>query len=127
VQGAAQWPQFQLSEVVSTQLPLQYVRFDAHFETQLPALHFWSSGHALPHVPQFSLSVSVTAHTCPHSVCPASASHPHRLFTHCKLLPHVLPQDPQFELSEVVSTHPPMPHSVSLFAHALTHLPCEQR
>jgi hypothetical protein len=126
VHGFAQRPQFQLSDVVSMQLPLQYVRLDAHFETQLPALHFWSCGHALPHVPQLMLSVSVKAHDCPHSVCPASTSQSHRPCTHCVLLLHALPQEPQLELSDVVSTHEVM-HSVSPDAHAETHLPCEHR
>jgi hypothetical protein len=127
VHGFAQWPQFQLSVCVSMQLPLQYKRLDAHFETQLPAWHFWSCGHALPHAPQFSLSVSTMMHDCPHSDCPASASQPHRPRTHCVLPLHVLPHDPQLLLSDVVSTHPPLPHSVSPEAHAETHLPCEHR
>jgi hypothetical protein len=109
------------------QLPLQYFSVDAHFDTHVPAWHFWSCGHALPQEPQFRVSVSGETQFCEHSISPASGSHPHRPPVHCVLPAHVLPQEPQFELSDDVSMHPPLPHSVSPAAHAETHLPCEQR
>jgi hypothetical protein len=126
VHTLAQLPQFQLSDWVSRQLPLQYFRLDAHFETHMPAWHFWSCGHALPHEPQFWLSATTEAHCCPQSVSPASASQLHRPPMHSVLPPQVLPQEPQLPLSVVVSTHPPLLHKVSPFAHAETQLPCEQ-
>jgi hypothetical protein len=80
VHGFPQLPQFQLSVSGSMQLPLQYFLSDVHLDTHVPAWHFWSCGHALPQAPQFWLSVAAEVQLFwPHSVCPASASQPHRL------------------------------------------------
>jgi len=45
-------PQFQLSPVVSMQLPLQYVLSGVQRETHLLAAHIWSCGHMVLHPPQ---------------------------------------------------------------------------
>ncbi len=73
------------------------VQLDAH----LPPAHTSSVPHALPHVPQFALSVCVLAQygeppSGEHVVCPCAHSPAHAPLLHTWSAPHVLKHEPQF-------------------------------
>jgi hypothetical protein len=55
VQAVPHAPQFFGSDVVSAQVPLQFVRPVAH--THALALHIWPTAHDIPHALQLAASV----------------------------------------------------------------------
>jgi hypothetical protein len=68
--------------------------------------------HALPHVPQFALSVCVFAHLPVHVTCGAAQSEVHAPLVQISAAPHAFPQAPQFAVSVCVFVHA-WPHVVS--------------
>ena len=91
---------------VSVQAPAQGVPPPVHVQT--PFVHAWPATQALPHVPQFVVSVVLT------HVPLQFASPPEQTQTpplHALPGAHGVPQVPQFALSVWVSTHAPS-HSV---------------
>jgi hypothetical protein len=68
--------------------------------------------HALPQVPQFALSVCVSAHLPVHATCGALHSEAQAPFVQVSDAPHAFPQAPQFAVSVCVLVHV-WPHVVN--------------
>jgi hypothetical protein len=94
-------PQFDASELVSTQLPPQTVFPAPH--VQAPLTQLAPLGQALPQPPQFDASVDVFVHVAPHAVIPAEQ--PQTPPEQPLPVGQTLPQAPQFAGSVLVSTH----------------------
>jgi hypothetical protein len=92
-----QAPQFWLSEVVSTQIPLQYVSPAGQTDVQTPLLQLVPVAHVLPHAPQFLLSETVLTQVPLQDVCPAG--HVQTPLEHVAVLEQIMPHVPQFKLS----------------------------
>ena len=76
----------------------------------MPSLQVSPVPHALPQVPQFAVSVLVSAHPLLHLVLPVSHAHAPPL--QVSPVPHALPHLPQWAGSLLVFTQEPL-HSVS--------------
>lgn len=81
-------------------------------------MHVLPAGHALPHCPQFCVSVVVSLHPLAQHDLPGPHAGPplqptgglHMLPTHVSPGAQAFPQAPQFCVSRVVSVHPVMQH-----------------
>jgi hypothetical protein len=65
-----QEPQLEVSDLVSTHPPSQYVWADGHAETHLPREHTSPVAHCLPHEPQLLESALRSAQVSLQAVCP---------------------------------------------------------
>jgi hypothetical protein len=115
-------PQLLLSEFVFVHMPPHEVN-PVQVCTQLPPMHDWPEGQALPHIPQFRGSVLMFVQAPPQAVSP-----PPQL--HCPLEQvwpdgQTCPQLPQLAGSFAVLTHAPL-HADKPVAHAVWHWPAEQ-
>jgi hypothetical protein len=113
----------------SERMPLQFAKFVLHTMPQWPVVHtgdeFASSGHTVPHVPQFDASVDVFVHTAPHAVSGDAHDVAHTPPAHIVPAVHMWPHEPQFALSLAVFTQIP-PQSTSPTAHVGAHTPAVQ-
>ena len=88
-----------------------------------PPTHLWSTGQALPHLPQWALSVFGSVQTPSHRFNPPL--HLHIPLLQISALEQVRPQPPQLLALVLVSTQLP-PHRVRLLSQFRTHFDCEQ-
>jgi hypothetical protein len=100
-----------LSVFGSTHLPWQFTRPVMQVRAQLPTLHTWPGTQALPHFPQFALSVFGFVHAAgpasppPHWVSPVGQVSAQVPLPQTVPAAHALPHAPQFALSDEVVTH----------------------
>ena len=115
-------PQFDGSDVVSTQTPPHATRPDGH--AQVPFAHRNPGPQLRPHPPQLRASVASTTHPPPHAVVPAEQPPDvHAPLWHTSPSAQPIPQAPQLPGSTDVSAQSP-PHAVWFAGHA--HDPAEQ-
>jgi hypothetical protein len=99
-------PQFFGSICVLVQMPLQQEPLQQpplqndwpgwQKSTHLPPVQLWLAVHALPHAPQFFVSVCVSVHVVPHSICVPEQPPPvHMLLTQFWPVVQLKPQAPQ--------------------------------
>jgi hypothetical protein len=106
---------------------------DWHVKPQLPIEHtavpFEGGEHALPHAPQFDVSVCVSTQALPHFVKPAMQvkSHDPALQTGTPFAGgvHTVPQDPQWLGSVCWFTHAPL-HALKPASHTKPQVDAEQ-
>jgi hypothetical protein len=84
-------------------IPVQRVRFDAQPATHVPPVHVVPGAQRMPHAPQLTLSLCVSAQVAPH--CESPAAHVQPPFTQLAPVGHWVAQAPQLSGSVVVSTH----------------------
>jgi hypothetical protein len=74
-----------------------------HVSEHVPPPQTVPATQAVPHLPQFALSVLVSTQAPLQSVEPAPQEKPHVLLLHTSPVGHLLPQEPQLSESDVVS------------------------
>jgi hypothetical protein len=106
-------------------VPLQFTSPDWHVTSQFPPEQASPGGHALPHVPQFALSVCVFEQYVPASVVhDVSSPHdtPQLPPLQTRPAPHTFPHAPQLLLS-VCSLTQDEPHEVRPDPQYCEHMP----
>lgn len=98
---------------MSTHWPPQLVVPPGQVVAHEPFEHTFPEPHALPHAPQWSLSVWVFTHSLPHKSSPVPQPGAQAPPTHAMLPPvgaggHALPHAPQWALSLEVLTQAPL-------------------
>ncbi len=125
-------PQLAASVCVLTQPPLQTLRLAVHWMPQTPAAHVavpfvGGPWHAVPHAPQWAMSVCVSTQLLPHAMnCGASQVTPHVPAMHVAApfagFGQTFPQAPQLATSPLSSTHAPR-HVEKVGSHWIPHTP----
>lgn len=106
VHATLQPPQLFTSDVVSMHEPVQSTSGAVHIEPHMPRVHVSPGfGQAVPHMPQFAVSVSRSMQMPVQAVCPAG--HVHVLAEQVCPPAHAIPHAPQLRSSLRVSMHPP--------------------
>lgn len=130
LQGALQAPQFDGSEVVSTQAPLQFDSPALHDTSHCPFVHVpvpsAGDGQIFAQAPQLFTSVFSSTQSPEHALKPAVQTKPQLPAAQVGELfcgpAHTTPHVPQFDVSLAVATHEPEQFTFGA-VHVKVHVP----